>query len=380
MKRKIFLLGVTISLASAAAFSQDKDKFTIKGSIENIADPVQKVYLTYRAGSERRMDSAEIKDGKYTLSNTIAEPVRATLQVKYAAGADGKPKPAVGKRDVASIFLSPSTIKITSTDSFSNVKVKGSDAHKAYEKLDQQLKPSNNKMMAWSKQWSETKDEAKRKRLEEEYDVIDNEMKQAYKQYVKDNPKSPVALYATIQYAGYDLNADSSQPIFDLLPASTKALPSATEFADRLEIARKLAIGKPALEFTQNDTLGKPVALSSLRGKVLLVDFWASWCGPCRRDNPNVVKLFNQYKDKDFSVLGVSLDQPGAKERWMKAIHDDKLTWTHVSDLKWWDNDVAKLYGVRAIPFNLLLDKNGNIIGRNLHGEELEKKLSQVLQ
>jgi peroxiredoxin len=235
-------------------------------------------------------------------------------------------------------------------------------------------------MMAWSKQWSETKDETKRKKLEEDYDVIDNEMKQAYKQYVQSNPTSPVALYATIQYAGYDLNADSAQPVFDLLPPSAKALPSASEFADRLEIARKLAIGKPALDFTQNDTLGNPVSLSSLRGKVLLVDFWASWCGPCRRDNPNVVRMFNQYKDKDFMVLGVSLDQPGAKERCMKAIHDDKLTWTHVSDLKWWDNDVAKLYGVRAIPFNLLLDKNGNILGRNLHGEELEKKLAEVLQ
>jgi len=121
------------------------------------------------------------------------------------------------------------------------------------------------------------------------------------------------------------------------------------------------------------------VQLSSLRGKYLLIDFWASWCGPCRQENPNVVKVFNQYKDKNFHILGVSLDREGQKEKWMKAIHDDKLTWTHVSDLKFWNNAVSRQYGIQAIPQNLLLDPQGKIIAKNLRGEALVKKMQELL-
>jgi len=111
-----------------------------------------------------------------------------------------------------------------------------------------------------------------------------------------------------------------------------------------------------------------------------LLDFWASWCGPCRAENPNVVKAFNNYKDKNFTVLSVSLDQPGKKQSWLDAIHKDGLTWTHVSDLKFWDNAVAKEYGIRAIPQNLLLDPTGKIIAKNVRGEELEKTLEEVIK
>ena len=125
-----------------------------------------------------------------------------------------------------------------------------------------------------------------------------------------------------------------------------------------------------------NDTEGKPVQLSSLRGKVVLVDFWAAWCGPCRQENPNVVRLYQQYHSKGFEILGVSLDR--TKEDWLKAIAADNLTWIHVSDLQYWQNAAARLYGVNAIPQSFLLDKDGKIIGKGLRGEDLANKLAEI--
>jgi len=138
-------------------------------------------------------------------------------------------------------------------------------------------------------------------------------------------------------------------------------------------------INKPAPDFTLPDVNGKPVSLSSFKGKYVLVDFWASWCGPCRQENPNVVSAFQKFKNKNFTILGVSLDRPGQKENWVKAINDDNLAWTQVSDLKFWESMVVNMYGIDGIPFNVLVDPAGKIIAERLRGEDLEKKLSEVL-
>jgi len=164
------------------------------------------------------------------------------------------------------------------------------------------------------------------------------------------------------------------------LAPAYRGLPTVKGLVEKVAIARRLAIGAPAPDFTQADTLGHPVSLSSFKGKYVLLDFWASWCGPCRAENPNVVASFNKYKDKNFTVLGVSLDRPGAKEKWLKAIHDDQLAWTQVSDLQFWNNEVAREYGIQAIPQNLLIDPQGKIVAKNVEGEELEKKLAEVIQ
>lgn len=139
-------------------------------------------------------------------------------------------------------------------------------------------------------------------------------------------------------------------------------------------------LNKPAPDFTLPDVNGNPVSLSSYKGKYVLVDFWASWCRPCRMENPNVVQAYNNFKDKNFTVLGVSLDRPDGKEEWVKAIKDDKLGWTHVSDLKFWESAVVSLYRFEGIPYNVLVDPTGKVIAESLRGADLERKLSEVLK
>jgi peroxiredoxin len=152
--------------------------------------------------------------------------------------------------------------------------------------------------------------------------------------------------------------------------------PAIQSLRAELENAKMFMPGAEAPDFSQQTPEGEEVKLSDFRGKVTLVDFWASWCGPCRRENPNVVKLYNKYKDQGFDILGVSLDRD--QKRWTDAIDKDGLEWTHVSDLKGWKNEVAKLYGVSSIPHTILLDEEGRIIQRNLRGEKLEEKLAEI--
>ena len=380
--RKTALL---ISFLPLLALAQDKGKsFQLSGKVKNLAYTPEWVFLQYRANAEWKTDSLKTSDGKYSFTGRIEEPAQMYLRVKYALDQSGNKITTVSGRDMARIFVVPGAkVKITSVDSFSNVQVKGSPAHAEYVKLMKESKPFDDRIAALSSQYSafrKDKNNEGMEKTEKEIDAVDAEKKEkVLSVYVRNNPASPIAVWVLQQYAGWDINPEKLEPLFEMLSTANKAYPTALLLKEDMEIAKKTGIGRIAMDFTQNDTLGNPVMLSSLRGKYLLIDFWASWCGPCRAENPNVVKVFQKYKDRNFHILGVSLDRPGQKEKWMKAIHDDKLEWTHVSDLQFWNNEVAKQYGIKAIPQNLLLDPDGKIIAKNLRGEELEVKLGEAM-
>lgn len=264
-------------------------------------------------------------------------------------------------------------------DSIDKSIVQGSNSHDTYIQYVALDKASIKKMEEVYNAWKTAKDAGdtltmnKNDLLSEE---IEKEMKEQLISFVKSNDKTTVSPYL-ITRNSWQFDLSELENLIGVLDTSMNSSTYYQAIEKRIEVLRKVAIGQFAPDFTLNDSTGNPISLSSLKGKILLVDFWAAWCGPCRAENPNVVKAWQKYKSKGFDVLGVSFDTN--RDKWIKAIKDDKLTWTHVSDLKGWDNEAGKLYGINSIPANVLLDRDQKIIASGLRGEDLHKKLKELL-
>lgn len=197
---------------------------------------------------------------------------------------------------------------------------------------------------------------------------------------IKANPGLPASLDAVKQIGGPVPDYAEVMPLYNALTSAIRNSPEGKAYGERLEILKAFSVGALAPNFTQKTPDGREVSLTDYRGKYVLIDFWASWCGPCRAENPNLIKLYSEYKNRNFDILGVSLDSEKARGKWLKAVKDDQLTWTQVSDLKGWQNAVATRYHIQAIPQNFLIDPNGKIIAANLRGDDLKAALAEYIK
>ncbi len=358
-------------------FSQEN--YTITGEITN-ASNTAKAYLIYSDGAQRKIDSTSINQGKFTFAGVVSQPGEALLTIDHK----GVGMSQLSSPDLLNLFLEDGAISIKGTDSIYNAVLSGTPLNNDRYKLNSSLAAVTAKEKAFRKRFSEaTQEEMKspefNERLESQYNALQKEKDGAYINFIKTTPNSLLSLRTLLEIAGPMPDVILVEPLLNSLSPELQEMAPAKELRQLLELGKRVMVGAIAPDFTQNDPDGKPVSLSSLQGKYVLIDFWASWCAPCRQENPNIVAAYEKYKDKGFTVLGVSLDRETGRDSWLKAIKDDELTWTQVSDLKFWNNAVAKEYGVRAIPRNFLLDPTGKIIAANIRGEELHTTLEEFL-
>ena len=372
------LILAALSLLPVALMAQKP--FTIKGSAKNLAAG-DKVYLVYMEGGMRVIDSNLVANGAFEFKGNVSEPLMANLFKNinpFVKGADTR------FLDYTTLYVEPGNIVASAVDSLKSTIISGTPTNADNAKLMASLKPATDKMKAINEEYAKLSpaqkgDNAIVDPIRDKAMKINGEMTPVYFDFVKNNPKSFLSLNTLLQLAGDPESATQVEALFTGLSDELKATKAGKTLAMGFQRERKTAIGSMAMDFTQNDQNGKPIKLSDFKGKYVLIDFWASWCGPCRTENPNVVAAYQKYKDKNFTVLGVSLDKPDAKEAWLKAVADDKLTWTQVSDLKFWQNEVAVKYGIQSIPANFLIDPTGKIIAKGLREDALHAKLEELL-
>lgn len=369
MKYTILTIALLISAIYARAQTapaQDLqgDSFILQADIEGLEVP--EIYLTYGGFHNSKIDTTEVVNGQFSFSGKVDEPVPAMVFTPdYKVRFD--------------LYVEKGKITVSGRlDALDSLQISGppvTNEFAAFNGIIMANRSRVNRLNREAYKHLEAGDTLEFERLQEEVLKYYNLEFDIRKDYIIDHPESYISAHELFAYSNVK-TVKEAVALYDRLEEKIRNSSQGEALLERLNLLGRVQVGEPAIQFVQQDQYGKKVSLDSFKGEYVLVEFWASWCGPCRAENPNLLRAYEEYHDKGFSILGVSLDE--SKEAWVNAIQHDAMPWTQVADLKGWKNEVAEMYGIRAVPANFLVSPQGEIVALDLRGEVLNKKLKEI--